>query len=85
MRNNRFGQNQPRRLPQDHITNGMIAMIPSDIQNSPDFGKPFEKASDSPKKFIPKKPARKDIGRNITETIVKVFMMSLVRFDTTYR
>ena len=38
-------------------------------------------ASVSPKKFIPKKPARNDIGRNITVTIVNVFMMSFVRFE----
>ncbi len=43
------------------------------------------KLSDSPKKFIPKKPARNDIGRNITVTIVNVFMMSFVRFETTDR
>ena len=39
----------------------------------------------SPKKFIPKKPARKDIGRNITETIVNTFMISLVRFEMTVK
>ena len=32
---------------------------------------------------MPKNPARKDIGRNITVTIVNVFMISLVRFEMT--
>ena len=35
------------------------------------FGHRGLKRSESPKKFIPKKPARNDIGRNITVTIVK--------------
>jgi len=45
------------------------------------FGNGDWKASVSPKKFMPKNPARNDIGRNITVTRVNVFMMSLVRFE----
>ena len=39
----------------------------------------------APKKFIPKNPARNDIGRNMTVTRVRVFMISLVRFEIAER
>ena len=35
----------------------------------------------SPKKFIPKKLARNDIGKNMTFKIVRTFMISFVRFE----
>jgi hypothetical protein len=62
---------------------GDIAMIAQVARKSKPRGIGLWNASESPKKFIPKNPARNDIGKNITVTIVKVFMMSLVRFDTT--
>jgi len=38
-----------------------------------------------PEEFMPKKLVRNDIGKNMTVTIVNVFMMSLVRLETTDR
>ena len=58
-------------------------MITQVATKSKPLGSGAWNASDSPKKFIPKKPARNDIGRNITVTIVRVFMMSFVRMPTT--
>ena len=45
------------------------------------FGNQDLNSSVSPKKFMPKKPARNDIGMNMTVTRVSVFMISLVRFE----
>ena len=64
---------------------GDIAMIATLPQKSKALGSGLVKASVSPKKFMPKKPTRNDIGRNITVTIVSAFMMSLVRLETTER
>ncbi len=58
----------------------MIAQVAT---KSKPRGKGTSSANRSPKKFIPKNPARKDIGRNMIETTVKVFMISLVRFEMT--
>ena len=60
-------------------------MIPQVPQKSNARGIGPWSASVSPKKFMPKNPTRNDIGMNITVTIVKIFMMSLVRFETTDR
>ena len=67
------------------MKHGDVAMIATLPQKSKALGNGFVKARFSPKKFMPKNPTRNDIGRNITVTIVSVFMMSLVRFDTTER
>jgi hypothetical protein len=39
----------------------------------------------SPKKFIPKKPVKNDMGRKRTVTTVRAFMMSFVRFEMAER
>ncbi len=58
-------------------------MIPQVPQKSNALGIGPWSVSVSPKKFMPKKLVRNDIGMNMTVTIVSVFMMSLVRLETT--
>jgi len=58
-------------------------MIPQVPQKSNARGIGLWSASVCPKKFMPKKLVRNDIGKNMTVTMVNVFMMSLVRLETT--
>ncbi len=60
-------------------------MIKQEPVNSKPLGKRTWNVRLSPKKFIPKKLVRNDIGRNITVTRVSTFMMSLVRFEIAER
>ncbi len=67
------------------MSDGDTHMMSSDPKKSRRLGSGDWNARVSPKKFMPKKPTRNDIGMNMTVTIVSVFMMSLVRFDMTER
>ncbi len=58
-------------------------MIALDPQKSKLLGNGVVNASDSAKKFMPKKPVINDIGMNIRVTIVRIFMMSFVRLAIT--
>src|SRR5581483_1604476 len=77
----RFRQNQPFLLAQIHIPSGVTLMIRHEPQNINPFGNAVLNASVSPKKFMPKKLVKNEIGRNMTVTSVSAFMMSFVRFE----